>query len=98
MASLGGSAQAAEVTDALLDLLGVSPEQLAVTYDSRPKSVIIDRMEWARSYAKLTGGLDSPRRGLFVLTSLGKQILALPEDQGQARVAELDREVRSSRR
>jgi Mrr N-terminal domain len=65
VASLGGSAQGAEITDALTELLEVTPEQLAVTYDGRPKSVLIDRMDWARSYAKLAGALDSPRRGLF---------------------------------
>jgi len=27
----------------------VAHEQLAVTYDGRPKSVLIDRMDWARS-------------------------------------------------
>jgi restriction system protein len=96
VASLGGSAQAAEITDALVDRLSISPEQLAVTYDSRPKSVIVDRIEWARYYARLGGGLDSPRRGLFVLSSLGKQILALPEGEAQARVAQLDREVRAT--
>ena len=35
-------------------------------------------MEWARSYAKLSGALDSPRGGLFVLSNLGKRILSLP--------------------
>jgi restriction system protein len=69
-----------------------------VTYEGRPKSVLIDRMEWARSYAKLGGALDSPRRGLFVLTNLGKSILSLPEDEGRAQVAQLDRDVRAARR
>jgi restriction system protein len=55
-------------------------------------------MEWARSYAKLSGALDSPRRGLFVLTNLGKSILSLPEDEGRAQVAQLDRDVRAARR
>jgi restriction system protein len=98
VASLGGSAQGSEITDALTELLGATPEQLAVTYEGRPKSVLIDRMEWARSYAKLGGGLDSPRRGLFVLTNLGKSILSLPEEEGRARVAKLDRDVRAARR
>jgi restriction system protein len=87
VASLGGSAQGGEIIDALTELLGVTPEQLAVTYPGRPKSVLIDRMDWARSYAKLGGALDSPRRGLFVLTNLGKRILSLPEDEGRAQVA-----------
>jgi restriction system protein len=98
VASLGGSAQGGEITDALTELLGATSEQLAVTYDGRPKSVLIDRMEWARSYAKLGGALDSPRRGLYVLTNLGKSILSLPEDQARAQLAQLDRDVRAARR
>ena len=98
VASLGGSAQGGEITDALTELLGATPEQLAITYDGRPKSILIDRMEWARSYAKLGGALDSPQRGLFVLTNLGKSILSLPEEEGQARLVQLDRDVRATRR
>ena len=98
VASLGGSAQGAEITDALIELLKVTPEQLAVTYDGRPKSVLIDRMDWARSYAKLSGALDSPRRGLFILSNLGKHVLSLPEEEGRAQVAQLDRDIRAARR
>jgi restriction system protein len=98
VASLGGSARGSEITDALTELLEVTPEQLAVTYDGRPKSVLIDRMDWARSYAKLAGALDSPQRGLFILSNLGKHILSLPEGQGRAQVAQLDRDVRAARR
>ena len=98
VASLGGSAQGAEITDALIELLKVTPEQLAVTYDGRPKSVLIDRMDWARSYAKLGGALDSPRRGLFILSNLGKHVLSLPEEEGQAQVAQLDCDIRAARR
>ena len=98
VASLGGSAQGAEITDALIELLKATPEQLAVTYDGRPKSVLIDRMDWARSYAKLGGVLDSPRRGLFILSNLGKHVLSLPEEEGRAQVAQLDRDIRAARR
>jgi restriction system protein len=59
---------------------------------------LIDRMDWARSYAKLAGALDSPQRGLFILSNLGKHILSLPEGQGRAQVAQLDRDVRAARR
>ena len=98
VASLGGSAQGAEITDALIELLKATPEQLAVTYDGRPKSVLIDRMDWARSYAKLGGALDSPRRGLFILSNFGKHVLSLPEEEGRAQVAQLDRDIRAARR
>src|SRR5271165_3740290 len=98
VASLGGSAQGAEITDALIELLKATPEQLAITYDGRPKSVLIDRMNWARSYAKLGGALDSHRRGLFILSNLGKHVLSLPEEEGRAQVAQLDRDIRAARR
>jgi restriction system protein len=55
-------------------------------------------MEWARSYAKLGGALDSPRRDLFVLSSFGKHILSLPEEEGRALVDKLDRDVRAGQR
>lgn len=95
---LGGSARGTEITDALIEKLGVTDDQLAVTYEGRDKPVLVDRMEWARSYAKLAGALDSPQRGLFVLSTLGRQILSLPEAQGRSRIAELNREVRVERR
>ena len=64
-------------------------------YENRPETaVVIDRMDWARSYSKLGGALESPRRGLFLLSPLGREILSLPEDQAIAQCVEMDREVR----
>ena len=97
VAKLGGSAQAREITDAVLDLVGFTDEQVAITYENRPKSILIDRIDWARSYAKLAGLLDRPARGLYVMSSFGKEILALPEDVARERVLELNRDVRAAR-
>jgi len=97
VAALGGSAQGREITTRVLDDLGASDEQLAITYDNRPKSILIDRLEWARSYAKLGGALDAPQRGLYVLTTLGKEVLALPETEGIEAVRKMDRQVRAER-
>lgn len=95
---LGGSAQAAEIVEQVLADLDPSEEALAVTFANRPHhSVLIDRIMWARSYAKLIGGLDSPKRAVFLLTPLGRELLALPEEEGQRRTHELDREFRRSR-
>jgi hypothetical protein len=60
VASLGGSAQGAEITDALTELLEVTPEQLAVTYDGRPKSVLIDRMNWGPVVREARRGARQP--------------------------------------
>lgn len=98
VAALGGSASGREITTRVLDDLGATDEQLAVTYASRPKSILIDRLEWARSYAKLGGVLESPMRALYVLTTLGKGVLSLPEVAAIAATREMDRQVRANRR
>jgi restriction system protein len=72
---LGGSAQAREITSKVIEAIGASDDLAAITYDNRPKSILVDRIEWARSYAKLGGALDSPRRGLYLLTTYGKDLL-----------------------
>ena len=95
--ALGGSAQGKEITSKVIEDIGATDEQLAVVYENRPKSVLVDRLEWARSYAKLGGALDSPHRSLFVLTSAGKEILNLPHADAQTKVHELDRSVRAAR-
>lgn len=95
---LGGSAQSAEIVDQVLSDLDPSEEALAVTFPNRPHhSVLIDRIMWGRSYAKLIGALESPKRAVFLLTSLGRELLAVPEKEGIRRAKELDREFRRNR-
>jgi restriction system protein len=95
--ALGGSATGREITEQLIDTGGFSDDELAVTYDTRDKSVLVDRMDWARSYCKLAGALDSPRRDLFLLSELGQELLAQDEQTARRRLRELDRKVRAAR-
>jgi restriction system protein len=71
---------------------------LSETYEGRDKSILIDRLDWARSYNKLGGVLESPKRGLFLITDLGSEIAALPDDQANERLKEIDHAVRLARR
>lgn len=95
---LGGSGTAVEITAKVIEFIAPSDEVLAVTYDSRPKSVLLDRIDWARSYCKLGGVLESPTRGVFLVTALGRELLAVPDGDAQVRLREIDRQVRSERR
>ena len=95
VADLGGSAQGSEIVDALIERGGYAPELLQRTYPDSDKVMLVDRMRWARSYLKIGGALDSPRRGLFVLSDLGRDILALAPQPALERLRELDRQVRS---
>lgn len=97
--ALGGSATAREVTSQVVGDLAFTDDMLAVPQPSRPDaSVLLERCQWARSYAKMIGALESPKRGVFLVTPLGKQLVGLPEEEGQRRTLELDRELRRSRR
>jgi restriction system protein len=72
---------------------------LAITFPNRPDdSILRDKILWGRSYAKLIGALDSPRRGVLLVTPLGRELLAMPEDAARARVRDLDREYRRNRK
>lgn len=97
--ALGGSATASEIVDQVIADLRITEQVVSVTYANRPtQSVVMDRIAWARSYAKLGGALESPRRGLYVLAPLGRELLAMPSDEATIRCLEMDREVRNSRR
>lgn len=96
--ALGGSAQGREITAQVLDDVGATPQQLELTYEKRPKSVLIDRIDWARSYLTLGGVLERPRRGLYVLTGLGRETLAKPVDEAKKELRRIDREVRARRK
>jgi restriction system protein len=95
--NLGGSASGREIVLKVIDDIGATDDLVAIAYTNRPSSVLTERIEWARSYAKLGGALDSPRRGLFLLTTYGKEMLGLPEAQGIAAVKEMNRQVRAAR-
>lgn len=95
---LGGSGSAKEIRDRVIEVLQPTEQELAQTYEKRPKSILIDRMDWARSYLKLGGALESPKRGLFLITPLGRAIAALPAADARQRLGELDSDVRARRR
>ena len=99
--TLGGSATAREVTSQVLTDLAPSEEMLAVVRPTRPEaSVYMERVQWARSYAKLIGALESPRRGVFLVTpvqvkrydpngrSVGRETVALFQRDAQTKGAE----------
>jgi restriction system protein len=96
--ALGGTAHAKEITAWMVEQLALGDDAVAVEYPNRPgESVLLDRMAWARSYDKLGGLVETPQRGLYVLSADGKQVLALPEEEARQRLDEMDRQIRRDR-
>lgn len=98
---LGGSATTKEMTEYVLDRIDDADELLAVTYPNSPnESVLVNRVGFGRSYAKLIGAVETPSRGTYLLTPLGKQLLELDRSDPAAahqQILELDREYRRTR-
>jgi restriction system protein len=98
VAALGRSAKAREITSRVLEDLPQAEEMLAISFPDRPEEpVLLSRLQWGRSYAKLIGALESPSRGVFLLTDLGRELLSMPEVEAEERVRQLDREFRRNR-
>ncbi len=96
--ALGGSAQSRQLSDATIKLLDPPEDLLRITYDARDTSVYRERVQWARVDCMLLGALDSPREGLFVLTALGRELLAMPEDEAVPKLRDLRRQTEAAAR
>lgn len=95
VAELGGSAKAREVREQVLANTPDSEKLLTVVRENRPDvPVLIERIDWGRSYAKLIGALETPSRGLYLMAPLGREMLELDPAVAHERALELDREYR----
>lgn len=96
--SLGGTAHANEITAWIVENMTFDDAAVGVEYPNRPgESVLLDRMAWARSYDKLGGLVETPQRGLYILSAEGKRVLSLPDAEARELVDEMDRQVRRAR-
>ena len=86
--SHGGSATNDEIVDALIEMLGITPEQMEVVYPTSGAAVVPDRMSWARSYLKYPGFVENPKRGMWVLTDDGRQAVTLSDEAVRRKVAD----------
>lgn len=62
--------------EALADQFSLSKEERNELLPSGSQAVFNNRVGWARSYLKQAGLLASPKRGFFVITARGQQLLA----------------------
>jgi len=64
-----------DLTDRVSDELKLTPDERLQTLASGQR-VIANRVGWARTYMKKAGLLESPKRGVMVITDRGQQLLA----------------------
>jgi len=93
---LGGSGRSAEVTDLVIERLGISEEeQEATTKSGTPR--VRNQVAWARFYLVKTELLSSSQHGVWSLTEIGNSA-DMDEDYVQSLYARVRREYTGQRR
>lgn len=65
-----------DTEESIASSFNLTSEDLAALLPSGQMTVFKSRVGWARTYLKKAGLLDSPRRGVYVITDRGRQVLA----------------------
>jgi len=64
-----------EITDYLANEFKLSDDELAELLPSGTQPVFRNRVAWAKTYLKKSGLLSSPKRGHFIITERGQNLL-----------------------
>ena len=100
--NLGGSGAIAELEEEVPRVAGVTDEQLAVEFppgsNGEGHSKVIDRLHWARSSLKKIDALTNSRRGVWSITPVGQEYLAMDPAAADAAIKQADNAVRTEMR
>lgn len=64
-----------QIENMVAKAINLSNEDLQLRYPNNSKRIFKDRVDWARTYLKKAGLLESPQRGVSKITSLGIKVL-----------------------
>jgi restriction system protein len=93
---LGGSGQIEEIDSRVIEMTGMTPDDLEATYEKSGALIVPDKISWARSYLREGGLVKNEGRGLWVLTDKGRELLPLGEDAVRGAVNDAMREYRKN--
>ncbi|OPY58490.1 MAG: Mrr restriction system protein [Pelotomaculum sp. PtaU1.Bin035] len=65
-----------EVKEKVAAYMGITEEDRKELLPSGRQAIFVNRIGWTRTYLKKAGLIDSPSRGVFVITSEGSKLLA----------------------
>jgi restriction system protein len=85
---LGGSGSVEEIDNRVIELTGLSDDDLGVRYEKSNALMVPDKISWGRSYLRMAGLIQSETKGLWVLTEEGRKALSEGDASVHARVAQ----------
>jgi restriction system protein len=71
----GREYQTRETLDALAAVFSLTPEDRQELLPSGKQPLFTNRVAWAKFYLKKAGAVENPRRGIYRITALGRQLL-----------------------
>lgn len=86
---LGGSGTIQEIDDKTIEILGLSPDILTVMHGDSSKSEVEYRLAWTRTYMKKVGILENSTRGVWALTTSGRELQAINSEEIVKKVREM---------
>ena len=86
---LGGSGTIQEIDDKTIEILGLSPEVLTIMHGDTSKSEVEYRLAWTRTYMKKVGILENSARGVWALTTVGRELQEINSDEIVKKVREM---------
>lgn len=98
---LGGSGTRDEIDEAVIGLIPISDEQLAVEFPPEAKqkgSKVIHRLAWSRTYLKKFGAVNNSERGVWTLELPARQYLDGEPVAASKALQAADSEVRKQNR
>ena len=86
--ALGGSGQVEEINNRVFEIAHLADDDLAATYEKSGSLMAAHKIAFGRTYLREAGLIKSEGKGLWVLTEVGREKLALGDQAVRARVTE----------
>lgn len=91
---LGGSASVSEIEETVISILKLTEEDIAEIHRGSTTKLSY-RLAWARNYLKRYGLLENSSRGVWSLTTKGKEVTQVNKKEVEKEVRALDKKVES---
>ena len=89
MKELGGSGTIREIDEKTIEILGLAPEVQEIMHGNSSKTEVEYRLAWTRTYMKKVGILENSARGVWSLTTSGRELNEVNPEEIVKKVREM---------
>lgn len=89
MKELGGSGTIREIDDKTIEILNLSSEVQEIMHGNSSKTEVEYRLAWTRTYMKKVGILENSSRGVWALTTKGRELEKINPEEIVQKVREM---------